>query len=420
MSKPEGDDTVKDEKTLEAILDIGKAMIESGAETHRVEDSMYRLCGAYGFEKCNVWVMPSNIQATVRTPDGEFITQMRHIRSSSMDFAALERLNALSRSACVELPDHGALAARLSELLAIPQRSPVYIYLAGLLSGLGFGLFFNCGPLDLITAALSSLLVCLGVRLLSRIESNPLIFNFILSFLCELFILLCIHLGLGTHPDSITVTVIMLLISAMGTANGLRDLVHLDTLSGMVNITVSFTGAIGIALGIALPLYLFPGVGESSIARVNPNSLVSLFGATVGCTGFAYWFRVSGKHVLSCTLGTAITWLAYLLVWRLGYGVFAASLFAAAVCCAYAQIAARLHRAPATIFTAVCVFCLIPGSSLYYMMRGLVIRNAQLALEKGAELMMICFAIVLGSMVVEVLVKLVDSARRGRAARTKS
>ena len=64
---------------LKVILDIGEQMINSGAEISRVEDSMYRLCRSYGFTRVNCWVISSNIQATVETPDGDIFTQIRHV-----------------------------------------------------------------------------------------------------------------------------------------------------------------------------------------------------------------------------------------------------------------------------------------------------------------------------------------------------
>ena len=33
---------------LDLFVDIGQAMLEAGAGIHRVEDTIYRLCGAYG------------------------------------------------------------------------------------------------------------------------------------------------------------------------------------------------------------------------------------------------------------------------------------------------------------------------------------------------------------------------------------
>ncbi|MBQ8088401.1 MAG: threonine/serine exporter family protein, partial [Clostridia bacterium] len=76
---------------------------------------------------------------------------------------------------------------------------------------------------------------------------------------------------------------------------------------------------------------------------------------------------------------------------------------AAIACGAFSQIAARAHKAPATIFMTVSIFPLIPGAALYSMMVAIVLGNSALAAQKGAELALTCFAIVLGFMVVEVL-----------------
>ena len=92
------------ELLLQQILEMGVAMIRSGAETHRVEDSLYRLCDSFGFRSANVWVVPSNIQATVVTPAGDCLTQIRHIRRSGVDFRLLDALNAFCRRACAERP----------------------------------------------------------------------------------------------------------------------------------------------------------------------------------------------------------------------------------------------------------------------------------------------------------------------------
>ena len=67
------------QRLLQGILDIGEAMLMSGAENFRIDDSLYRICKSYGFVKYDVFVIPSNIQITVETPDGEILTQIRHI-----------------------------------------------------------------------------------------------------------------------------------------------------------------------------------------------------------------------------------------------------------------------------------------------------------------------------------------------------
>ena len=388
---------------LKQILDIGVAMIQSGAETHRVEDSLYRLCESFGFSGSNIWVIPSNIQATVLTQADESITQIRHIRRSGVDFARLDALNSLCRWACAERPDTLELARRFDAVAGIHEQPPWQAYLGGVLAGAGFGVFFNCDALDAVAAAAVSLLVTFLTRRISRMENNPLVLNFSVSFLAELLILLGVRVGFGHHVGYIAAGVVMLLISALGTTNGVRDLVHLDTLSGVMNISLSLTGAIGIALGIGLPLKLFLRQGSNEIMVLNPSIPLELLACTIGCIGFALWFRVKGKHILCCALGAALTWCAYLGSVSVYPSNFCACIVGAVICGLYAQGMARVEKAPATVFQTVAIFPIIPGAALYYTMYGLVMADLPFAWDRGLNLALSCFGIVLGFMLVEVL-----------------
>ena len=75
-------------RIIEGILDIGEEMLKSGAENFRLEDALYRMLKSYGFVRYDVFVIPSNIQVTAKTPEGEFITQVRHIETSRMILTA--------------------------------------------------------------------------------------------------------------------------------------------------------------------------------------------------------------------------------------------------------------------------------------------------------------------------------------------
>ena len=146
-------------RILKEILNIGREMLRAGADVSRVEDSMYRMCKSYGFKHADIWVIYSNIQATVETAEGDIITQIRHIPSTSSNFDKLDYLNNLSRRVCRQTPSPDEVANMLQEVLdRTPQ--PAYLeYLAGILGGTGFGVFFNCGVKDAIIAAISSIII---------------------------------------------------------------------------------------------------------------------------------------------------------------------------------------------------------------------------------------------------------------------
>ena len=63
------------DRILQAVLDVGEEMIVCGAEVNRVEDSILRMCAAYGApeDRINVFIITSNIQVTLETPDGRIM-----------------------------------------------------------------------------------------------------------------------------------------------------------------------------------------------------------------------------------------------------------------------------------------------------------------------------------------------------------
>jgi len=71
----------------------------------------------------------------------------------------------------------------------------------------------------------------------------------------------------------------------------------------------------------------------------------------------------------------------------------------------YAEIMARMNRAPATIFLTAAAVPLIPGGSLYYTMAGLVNGDQALFAESGASAVTIALAISLGFVVVAIITK---------------
>ena len=244
-------------RIIEGILDIGEEMLKSGAENFRLEDALYRMLKSYGFVRYDVFVIPSNIQVTAKTPEGEFITQVRHIETSENDFDRLDYLNNLSRYVCAHKPDADQLKIKFEEVMNRPEQPEILRYVAGVMGGAGFAVFFGCGFMDAIVAVVVSLMIVFVGKWLSTREGNLMIYNLILAFLSEIIIILATRNGIGTHPDRIMIGIVMLLISGLGTTNGFRELLQRDFISGSINILNSILGATGIALGIALAMMVF-------------------------------------------------------------------------------------------------------------------------------------------------------------------
>lgn len=396
-------------KILQGILDIGEAMLKSGAENFRLEDSLYRMCKSYGFVRYDVFVIPSNIQITVETPDGEIFTQIRHIETTDINFDRLDYLNNLSRYVCENHPDEKELREKYLETMNRKKQHPAVQYLAGIMGGTGFAVFFGCNFMDAIVAVIVSLMIVVVGNWLSKRESNLMVYNMILAFLSEVIIITMVRMGIGSHPERIMIGIVMLLISALGTTNGIRELLQRDFISGSINIMNSFLGASGIAFGIALAMVPLNAVSSEGFI-LNHSIPIQLISCTIACTGFAWWFKIKGRQVLYSSVGAFFTWGIYVLVYELRPSNFLATLVASVFVALYAYIMSRINKAPSTIFLTASVFPLIPGPNLYYMMYGCVSRDMDMMFSETLILLSTCLAIAFGFIIVDAAARYITSA----------
>ena len=322
-------------KIVQGILDIGEAMLICGAENFRLDDSLYRMCRSYGFKRYDVFAIPSNIQITVETPEGEIITQIRHIESTDIDFDRLDYLNNLSRYVCQHKPDGKQLREKYEEVMSRPPQKPYTKYFAAVMGGTGFAVFFGCDFADAIVAVLVSLMIVVVGGWLSKREENLLVYNLILSFLSEVIIIVAVRLGLGSHPERIMIGIVMLLISGLSTTNGIREVLQRDFISGFLNIMNSILGAAGIACGTALAMLLLKGVSAEGYI-LNHNIPIQLISCTIACIGFAFWFKIRGRQVVYSGVGAFFTWGIYVVVYHFWPSNFLATLVASVFVAFYA------------------------------------------------------------------------------------
>ena len=139
--------------------------------------------------------------------------------------------------------------------------------------------------------------------------------------------------------------------------------------------------------------------------ELAPSLTVQLISCTIACVGFAIWFQVKGKQVIYAGIGAFFTWLVYALLFDLWGSNFIATLVGAVFVAGYAQIMARVNKAPATIFLTASVFPLVPGPNLYYMMYAIVMEKPEAAKSEALTLLITCLGIVFGFLIVEIINK---------------
>ena len=106
------------------------------------------------------------------------------------------------------------------------------------------------------------------------------------------------------------------------------------------------------------------------------NAITQLISGMLGSLGFSLIFNVDKKHLISSALGGLVAWGVYLLCMRLPWmGVMMATVIASVCSQIYAEILARIYKAPTTVFVIPAVIPLIPGGSLYNTMYAAVMKD---------------------------------------------
>lgn len=133
------------------------------------------------------------------------------------------------------------------------------------------------------------------------------------------------------------------------------------------------------------------------------ESILQVIMAGVGTLGFSIYFRVREKNVAASTAAGIIGWAIYLLIFHFTEQLFLSNFVAAFLVYLYAEIMARILKAPSNIFLIPGIIPLLPGGTLYYTMQAIVEGDRDTSVLQGTQTAIITVGIAAGIVVGTVL-----------------
>lgn len=237
---------------LQAVLDIGELLLVSGAEVNRVEDTISRICRAYGAEKTDVFCILSAIVVTIRMPDGEILTQTRRIGRRETDLGKVDDLNTLSRDICacpVPVPE---VRKRIAVIRNKKKpRTLLLLITYGMISFV-FSVFFGGSFSDGLCAFLSGMVLFGLLTFNGHFGLNNILQIMMCSAGCAVSAIFFSRIGIGTHADKIMIGNIMLVIPGVLLTTSIRDMINGDVISGAIGFCEAILTAMAVALGFAI------------------------------------------------------------------------------------------------------------------------------------------------------------------------
>lgn len=357
-------------KLLDFATDFGYELSMSGAETYRVEESVYRILTAYGVES-EVFAIPNCLIVSITSPEGHPLTYMRRMGIHGNDLDAVERYSALGRRVCAEKPS----PEQAMDLLQQCRDSRrVHHWLAMLLGyflgSAGFGIFFGGNLPDALVGGLGGLMSGASIMLMDRFKANNFFKTMLGAFPLAFIPYFFQAVGLIANPDAAITGAVMTLIPGLLFTYAMRDIIFGDTNSGVNRIVQVLLIALAISCGTSFAWKTAVAIwGDPvSIAGIDYSFAIEALAGCVGCIGFSFLFNVRGKGLVLCLIGAALCWGVYCAVLSCGGNDNAAMLLGSICAAIYAEIMARVRKCPAIGFLIMALLPLIPGSALYYTM----------------------------------------------------
>ena len=136
--------------------------------------------------------------------------------------------------------------------------------------------------------------------------------------------------------------------------------------------------------------------------------LVQLITSAMCSVAFAVIFRVEKRHLLHTGIIGMLTYLVYYTFLFFGMPLFVASFASTAFAAVYAEIYARVKRAPTIVLLSPAVVPTVPGGDLYYTMQHVLASRWTLAFDYLSRALSVGLGIAGGIVVISIVFRIIS------------
>ena len=260
---PEHDTTRKRPLTYHELRDIidlslwaGQMLLQYGATSQRVEESVHRIGTGLGCDWLDILVSPNAIAITASS-GSEFRTKLRRVTSLGVDLGKVTAINSLSRHIISHEFDRFQTRTELEHIDQMPRSYNrwLVVLMVGLACAAFSRLFGGDWIIFGITFGASAGAMFLR-QTLTRHNFNPLLVVVACAFAAGGLASTAGLLSLSDQPETAMAAAVLLLVPGVPLINAAQDLIRGHMVTGIAR---GFTGlliSLAIALGLLLALSL--------------------------------------------------------------------------------------------------------------------------------------------------------------------
>lgn len=237
------------EEILNFITEMGELLLENGAETYRVEDTIIRIFSALNVSDCDVFATSTGLFVSI-----DKHTKIKRIEKRTMNLDRICKLNEISRKIVSNDLSIDEAKNMLSEIKVSSGYSMPILSLSSGVTCCFFSLLFKGSLYDAISAFIVGLLWCIFDVYIGK-KNIP---NFLQLCFGGIFIallsLIFLNFGLGKDVDNIIISAVMPLVPGVCFTNAIRDIFKGDYISGGSRIFEAIFIGVSISVGVGFVL----------------------------------------------------------------------------------------------------------------------------------------------------------------------
>lgn len=243
-------------KIAETAMLAGKIMLESNAETYRVEETVEHILKISKLEVTEAFVLTTGITLTLDDSSIEAITLVRRVKNRGVDLANIHKVNHISRQLCAGNISIDQAHAQLSQLSPFNYTSAEF-YIANILLAVCFTIMLGGNAFDSLVTFINTVVMIIIWSIAKHLKMSLFIKNVISCFVMAAIGSTFTHLFTSELSlNAILVGSIMPMVPGTIITNAIRDTFHGDYTSGVARsieaILIGFSIAIGVTLGVIL------------------------------------------------------------------------------------------------------------------------------------------------------------------------
>lgn len=247
------------DKLIEVVSRTGKLLVANGSEVFRVEDTIERICNAFGgIDSVNVFVMTSSVFVTINF-QGEPYTFVVRERYPSTRLIKINLVNDFSRRVCCTEMSLNEALEELDRIEAVPVFPDIYRSLGAGVTSAFFSVMFGGNFLDFIASLIIGTIVFYILNIKTDIFIPVFIIDMLSGFFSAGLAALAMMIGLGSNIDMIIIGTLMPYVPGVAITNAVRDILAGDYVSGVMTTAKAIFSAIAIALGVGIVLAIYFG-----------------------------------------------------------------------------------------------------------------------------------------------------------------